>query len=373
MKVGLVSYHSFYMEGGVKTHILNLEKEFEKKGIECKIIAPRRKRGEKYGREDIILLGTSFPITSIGTQGDFCVSFWPLSISRALEKEKFDILHFHNMGLPLSKQMLSRSKALNVLTFHASLEGSAFIKNFPLLISPIQKLAQDYMKGVIGVSQVALKHFHDFQGPKEIIPNGINLEQFNPGNPLIKKFQDGKINILFVNRIEQRKGLIYLLKAFELLNKEFSNLRLIVVGEGDLKNECQNYVKKNKLHEVCFEGQQPIDVVPSYYSSCDVFVAPSIFGESFGIVLLEAMASGKPVLAFANQGYKEVLKDKKGGILIPPKDYQELARQLKILIQDRDLRKKMGEQGIKEAQGYSWDKVAQRVLDFYQTCKENSK
>jgi phosphatidylinositol alpha-mannosyltransferase len=367
MKIGLVSYHALYVEGGVKTHILNLQKEFQKKGIECKIIAPRRSQKENYG-PNTLLLGTSFPVTSIGTQGDLCVSFNPLSIKRALKKEKFDVLHFHNMGFPLSMQILQESNALNILTFHASLEGNKPIKGSPKFIYPLQKLAQKYLDGIIGVSPVTLQHFENFSGPKQIIPNGINLEQFNPQSPKINKFLDGKTNLLFVNRIEERKGLIYLLKAFKILNKEFSNLRLIVVGDGDLRQECEDFVKDNKLSEVCFEGQQKIDLIPSYYSTADIFVAPSIFGESFGIVLLEAMATAKPVVAFANKGYEGVLAGKKGGVLVPSRDYKAMAKELKILIENENLRKTIGEWGIKEVQDYSWDKIAQRVLDFYNLC-----
>ncbi|MBU0546672.1 glycosyltransferase family 4 protein [Patescibacteria group bacterium] len=367
MKIGLVSYHALYAEGGIKTHIFSLQKEFKKRGIECKIIAPRRSRKENYG-PDVLLLGTSFPVTSIGTQGDLCIGFNPLSIKRALKKERFDVLHFHNMGLPLSMQILQESNSLNILTFHANLVESNDSRKF---IYPLQELAKKYLNGIIGVAPMTLKPFDNFTGPKQVIPNGIDLERFNSKNPGINKFLDNKINLLFLNRIEERKGLIYLLKAFKILNKEFSNLRLIIVGEGDLRNECENFVKDNKLSEVCFEGQQRSDIIPSYYATADIYVAPSIFGESFGIVLLEAMATGKPIVAFANKGYKGVLTGKKGGILVPPKDYEAMAKELRILIKNEDLRKEMGEWGIKEAQDYSWDKIAQRVLDFYNLCSLN--
>jgi len=371
MKIGLVSFHAFYEEGGVKTHILNLQKEFKKRGAECKIIAPRRKRTENYG-PDTLLLGTSFPVTFIGTQGDFCLSFYPSSIKKALKKESFDILHFHNIGLPFSWQILKESNALNILTFHASLDGSNLIKNFPQILYPLKRVARRF-DGIIGVSSVAMKHFAGFPQPQKIIPNGIHLNQFNPNNLKINKFLDGKINLLFVNRIEERKGLIYLLKAFKILNKKFSNLRLIVVGDGVLRKKCEKYVKENNLKEICFEGAKKVEQVPAYYVSSDIFVGPSIFGESFGIVLLEAMASKIPVVAFANHGYKELLKNKKGGILVPSRDYKGLAKELEVLIKDKALRKKMGKIGLEEAQEYSWDKIANKVLDFYELCQKNKR
>src|SRR3989344_5168993 len=103
MKVGLVSFHSFSQPGGVKRHIFGLYKEFKRRGIETKIIVPRRKKNENYGR-DVILLGTSFPVNFSGSQADFCVNFNPLAIEEVLQKEKFDVLHFHNCGFPSSLQ-----------------------------------------------------------------------------------------------------------------------------------------------------------------------------------------------------------------------------------------------------------------------------
>jgi len=369
MKIGLISFHSFLHPGGVKRHILSLSEEFKKKGIRPKIIAPRRKRSENYG-EDIVLLGTSFPVNFGGTQADFCINFNPLAIGKVLKKEKFDVLHFHNFGLPSAWQILEASRALNILTFHANLEGSKFLKIFPEFLYPLKKIVQWKIDGIIGVAPLTLKYFKEFKGPKTVIPNGINLEEFNPKVPKLKRFSDDKINILFLGRIEERKGLIYLLKAFKILEKNFSNLRLVIVGEGDLKKDCLSFVKENNLKEVYFEGEKKGKEVPSYYTSSDIFVSPAIFGESFGLVLLEAMASGVPVVAFANQGYKDFLKGKKGAFLAPPKDYKALAEKIEILIKNPQLRKKMGKEGIEEAKKYSWKLIAEQVLNFYQLCRE---
>jgi len=390
LRIGLISFHSFFQPGGVKRHILGLQKEFKKRGIYSKIIAPRRKKQEFYGK-DVILLGTSFPLPFSGSQSDFCINFNPLAIERVLKKEKFDVLHLHNFGFPSVWQILERSDVLNVLTFHANIEGSEFLKNFPIFLYLLNKIVQWKIDGVIGVAPLSLEVFKGFKGPKVVIPNGIDLEEFNPQGPKIKKFSDGKINILFLGRIEERKGLIYLLKAFKILEKNFSNtelpsiikergkkktkssspLRLIVVGEGPLKTDLQNWVEKNKLKNVVFEGGTKEKGVPSYYKTCDIFVSPAIYGESFGIVLVEAMACGKPVVAFANEGYKEVLEKGKGGrFLVKPKDYKTLAKKIEILIKNKELRKEMGEWGRIEAKKYSWPKITDQVLDFYELCRK---
>jgi len=373
MKVGLISYHSFLFPGGVKRHIFGLHKEFKKRGIESKIIAPRRSWKEDYGK-DVILLGTSFPLNVGGTQGDFCLNFNPFAVKELLDKEKFDVLHFHNCGFPSTYQISQYSTSLNILTFHANLEKNNFITSFPGFLYLFDKLVQQRIDGIIGIAPLCLKFFKNYKGQKTVIPNGIDFDEFSKRLPKLKKFADDKLNILFLGRIEERKGLIYLLKALKILNKKYSNLRLIVVGDGTLKNFCQEWAKRNKLKNVVFEKGASEQEVPYYYKTADIFCSPAIYGESFGIVLAEAMASGLPVVAFANTGYKGVLEKGKGKkFLAEPKNYLELAEKLELLIKDKELRREMGEWGFQEAKKYAWPEIADQVLDFYETCRKKSK
>lgn len=371
LKIGLISAHSFLRPGGVKSHILGLYHEFRKRGLKVKIIVPRRSKKEYYGK-NVIFLGTSFPFPSAGSESDFCINLNPLKINEVLKKENFDVLHFHNFGGLLALQILDRSQSLNILTFHGDIEGSKFFKRIPGLLRLFKRMAKGKIDGLIGVAPLVLEFFEDFDGIKAVIPNGIDIGEFNPKNPKIEKFNDGKINILFVGRIEKRKGLIYLLKAYKNLIKKFSNLRLIVVGKGNLERECKEWTNDNNLAEVYFEGEKSGKELPSYYATCDIFVSPAIFGESFGIVLLEAMASGKPIVAFANRGYSQFMKGKFGEkFLVKPKDYRGLANKIEILINDEKLRKKMGEWGREEAKKYSWPRIAGQVLNFYELCQRN--
>ena len=260
---------------------------------------------------------------------------------------------------------------MNILTFHANLEKSNIIKIFPQIRDFANKIAEWKIDGIIGVNPLNLRFFRKFNGPKKVIPNGIDLEEFNPKVPRLKKFSDGKINILFLGRIEERKGLIYLLKAFKILSRSHSNLRLIVVGEGPLKDDYQKWVENNKLENVVFEKAIREKEVPSYYRTCDIYCSPAIYGESFGIVLIEAMALGVPVVAFANTGYRIVLEKGKGKrFLVKPRDYKTLAKKLEILIKSKKLRKEMGDWGLKEARKYSWPKIADQILAFYEFCRK---
>ncbi|MBZ9569624.1 glycosyltransferase family 4 protein [Patescibacteria group bacterium] len=370
-KIGLISLHSFLRPGGVKSHILGLRKEFKRRRYRLKIIVPRRAIEENYGKE-VILLGTSFSLPFGGGRSDFAMNFNPLAIENTLREEKFDILHFHNFSFPSSFQILERSQALNILTFHSDIGRSEFLKEFPIFLYILKKIVQWKIDGIIGVSPIALNVFKKCSPLKTVIPNGVDLEKFNPRVPKIKKFSDGKINILFVGRIEERKGLIYLIKAYQILTKKFPNLRLIIIGDGELKADCQSFVKNHDLKEVYFEGEKTGKNLVSYFTTSDIFCAPSIYGESFGIVLLEGMACKLPVVAFANRGYKALLKGKRNEkFLARPRSYKDLAKKLEILIKNKNLREEIGRWGRKEAKKYSWSKVADQVLDFYQICQKN--
>jgi phosphatidylinositol alpha-mannosyltransferase len=385
MKVGFISFHSFSNPGGVKNHILGLSAEFSKRGIENKIIAPRRNPDEDYGKK-IILLGTSFPFPFGGSEADLCVNFNPIAIEEVLDREKFDVLHFHNLSVPSAWQiMLSRSakKSLNILTFHSNVSGSELIRTFPEFLYPVRKMVDWKMDGIIGVSPLILKYFKGFKKPTVVIPNGVDVSYFSPerfndkklmgaANPNI--FTPGrkdKINILFLGRMEDRKGLIYLLRAFKKLCGNYSNLLLTVVGDGPMEEECRNFAKENSLDNVIFKGRAPEDQAPFYYNDCDIYCSPAIYGESFGIVLIEAMAAGKPVVAFGIDGYTSVLGKGSGKkFLAEAKNVSDLAEKLEMFIKDEKLRQKMGKWGMEEVQKYDWPKIADQVLAFYDRCSK---
>ncbi len=375
MKIALISFHSFAEPGGVKSHILGLAKYYQKKGIDFKIIIPRRKIGENYG-EKVILLGTAFKINFGGGISDLVFNFLPGSIERILMREKFDILHFHNASFPSFFQILLSPlsfETTNLLTFHSDIERSNFLKKYSRFFDFFISFCNLRLDGIIAVSQIAFRYLKEFKKQKTVIPNGIDLETFNPNNPKLKEFLDGKINLLFVGRIEERKGLIYLLMAFKILSKKFQNLRLIVAGDGPEREKCENFVRENRLREVIFLGHVE-ENLPSLYVSSHIFCAPSIYGESFGIVILEAMASGLPVVGFANQGYKTLFKGKLGEkFLVRPKDYKQLAQKLEVLIKNEKLRKEIGKWGLEEVKKYSLEKVGEKVLQFYETCKNAKK
>jgi phosphatidylinositol alpha-mannosyltransferase len=284
-----------------------------------------------------------------------------------LDREHFDICHLHEPLMPmLCTTVLRLSSAPNVGTFHAS--GGKPWYSFG---TPIGKLILNSwfhkLDGKIAVSPPAREYVNKyFPGDYTIIPNGVDTKYFSPDALPIEELIDGKLNILFIGRLEKRKGLDYLLEAYKRVKSEMPNSRLIVVGPGiRLRHKYEKRVRRKGLKDVVFVGYVSYRDLPRYYKTADIVCCPAIGWESFGIVLIEAMAVGRPIVASNIEGYASVLSDGVEGLLVPPKNAEKLAESLISLMSDESLRQQLGANGWNRATEYSWENVAQRVLDYY--------
>jgi phosphatidylinositol alpha-mannosyltransferase len=169
-------------------------------------------------------------------------------------------------------------------------------------------------------------------------------------------------NLLFLSRFDPRNGLRLMLRAFELVKDTVPDVRLIIVGDGLLKSYYKRFVPRRLARDIHFEGLVT-DARASYYASCDVFCSP-VMKASFGVTLLEAMASGKPIVATENRGYRELLGPEEG-ILVPPNDPSAFARSIVKLLADEKLRNGMGANGRRKAVRYSWDMIAREIAGYY--------
>ena len=205
-----------------------------------------------------------------------------------------------------------------------------------------------------------------------VIPNGIDIDVFRPGRPPVRGLRDGKVNVLFVGRLEKRKGLRYLLRAYEYMRERVPESRLVIVGDGPLRSSIEGFVAGRGLEDVVIAGYVPAEDLPSYYASADVFCAPATGAESFGIVLLEAMASGLPVVTTEIPGYLTVVDPGQNALTVRPKSWQELGATLVVLARDAELRRRMGASGLAKAQRYSWREVTARVIEVYEQARAQS-
>lgn len=364
MKIGIVLESSLNIPGGVQEYALGLYDFLEGQGHHVEILTSGKPHKNTENR-NISYLGRSFEIPLFWTSASTPIVIMSgRIIKKFLAEKKFNILHFMEPSIIFNWQILIRSRAANVLTFCSFHTGIR-----PLLLSllkPVGKALNKKIKVKIAVSEPASLYARKlYPNPYNVIPAGIDLSRFTPNGPKEKSFCGKEVNILFVGRLDKRKGIFYLLKAFDDISKSYS-CRLLIAGDGPEKKAAEQWVSENKAKNIQFLGYVENDRLPDIYRSADIFCSPATHGESFGVVLLEAMASGLPIVAFANRGYKEVMGDRVlGEFLVPPGNSQELMLKLKKLVQDENLRKKLKRNGLDKVQQYSWENIGPKILDIY--------
>ena len=370
LKVAIVSPYGYPHPGGVNEHVRHTYEAMRRLGHDVWIIT------SKYGKERtdegrVIRLGTGYAFPANGSMGRVTLGWRFKQQARELLMEhRFDVLHFHEPFVPfLSPTVLDQSETVNVATFHAF---GGFSPSYWVGKRFAGQLASK-LHGRIAVSGAA-RHFISryFPGEYRIIPNGVDLDRYADAEPL-EEWRDGTINILFVGRFEERKGLIHLLKAYHRLRKRHVDARLLVVGSGPKAREYRRYVGLRQIRDVEFLGRVSDTTKARLFASADIFSAPATGQESFGIVLLEAMAAGVPIVASDIHGYKQVVQRGVQGLLVEPRNPRALAAALYSLANDAELRHRMGEAGRARAPEYSWDRVTQQIVDFYHEVREGAR
>jgi len=367
LKVGIVSPYGYPHPGGVNEHVRFTHQAMRRMGHDVWIIT------SKYGRQresegHIIRLGTGWAVPANGSVGRVTLGLrFKRQAREVLAAHRFDILHFHEPFVPfLSPTMLDASETVNVATFHAF---GGFSPSYWIGSRFAGRLA-GRLHGRIAVSGAARHFIHRyFPGDYKIIPNGVDLERFASAEPY-EELRDGTLNILFVGRLEERKGLIHLLKAYHRLRKRKVDARLLVIGAGPKVREYWRFVGLRGVRDVEFLGRVSDEEKVRYFASADIFCAPNTGQESFGIVLLEAMAAGVPIVASDIHGFKNVIQRNVQGMLVEPRNPRALAAALYALARDPELRHEMGEAGRRRAPEFSWDRVTERIVDYYYEVRD---
>jgi phosphatidylinositol alpha-mannosyltransferase len=362
MKIGLVSPYVYPLPGGVTQHVRYLYENLRLRGHTVRILTSSHGL-QRTSEGDVIRLGKGFSMPANGSVGTVTIS--PRFVSQVrdlLERERFDVLHFHEPFVPfLSLVILRESRSVNVGTFHAY-GGWSPAYEFG---SRAMKGYAERLHGRIAVSAAA-RHFIDryFPGDYKVIPNGVDVDRFRRAVPL-SRWQDGTQNILFVGRFEPRKGVLDLLKAHRILRREGADARLLLVGGGPQEREARRYIATRRLGGVEFLGRVSDDEKAQMFRTADVYCSPATGRESFGIVLLEAMAAGAPIVASDIHGYKGVVRRGREALLVQPRDHKELAAAIDRLLTDRALAAEMSANGIRRAEEFSWPRVTAKVDDYY--------
>lgn len=372
MKVGLVCPYNVLVGGGVQECVFALADELERRGHDVVIISPRPRRYDGDPPKRVRFIGLAAAVKSFHTTAQISASAENDAIETMLDEEEFDVIHFHEPWVPfVSRQILSRSSACNIATFHAKLPENRMNKTIERVITPYTSSIVRQFDALTAVSDAATDYVHTLTDRDiTIIPNGIDLTKYAPRKITAKNYPFKKTkntkNILFVGRLERRKGLKYLLDAFHLLQSEQPDIALHIVGSGPDERRLKRYILQHDIKAVHFYGYVSEAEKIMMIQSADVFCSPAPYGESFGIVLLEAMRLGTPIVAGDNPGYTAVMKDIGSLSIVNPKNASLLASRLSLLLDHDELTKlwkKWAQQYVKQ---YSYRTIVDQYETLYQ-------
>jgi phosphatidylinositol alpha-mannosyltransferase len=363
MRIGIVCPYSWDVPGGVQAHVRDLTEALLRIGHDVSVLASAD--DETPLPAYVVPAGRAIPVRYNGSVAR--VNFGFLSAARVrrwIREGDFDVLHAHEPVAPsLSVLACWAASGPMVATFHTANERSRMMSvAFPILQSALEKVG-----GRIAVSEDARRTLvGHLGGDAVLIPNGVSVRRFAGARPLTGWPGEGG-SLGFLGRIDEpRKGLRVLLEAFELLAAERPALRLLVVGPGDVA-EAQRGVPRNLRERVVFLGQVSEADKARMYRSVDIFVAPNLGGESFGIVLLEAMAAGTPLLASDLDAFVQVLDGGRAGALFTAGDAAALAAGARDLLDAPALRAAYATTARDLVSRYDWDSVVHDVLAVYET------
>jgi glycosyltransferase involved in cell wall biosynthesis len=378
----MLTPYAWTVPGGVNNHIAALAERYTAQGHRVTIIAPSDDRAEvRAARERVraVLLGERdtlfaadepypryfFAGGTFSVRHNRSVSYIspPVdllsNVDVVLENEEFDVLHIHEPFVPsLGWTAMNHAESPIVATFHANSERFFWY----WLGKPILSRVFPVFDGVVAVSPAARDTAaRYFEGQYRVVPNGIDLGRFRPPT----ERRGGPLRVLFVGGESRRKGLGVLLRALRHIAEDVPPFELEVCGSDEHEEKFGHLVPERFRGWVRFRGRVPYRELPEVYGRADVFCAPSLGNESFGIVLLEAMATRTAVLASDIEGYRDVVTDGREGLLVTPRNPRALARALARLLTDSALREACAARGLGNVKRYNWDIVADEIMQVY--------
>ncbi|RAV13112.1 alpha-(1-2)-phosphatidylinositol mannosyltransferase [Mycolicibacterium sp. GF69] len=362
MRIGMVCPYSFDVPGGVQSHVLQLAEVMHDRGHDVSVLAPSSP-GARLP-DYVVSGGKAVPIPYNGSVAR--LRFGPAThrmVKRWLADGDFDVLHLHEPNAPsLSMLALNIAEGPIVATFHTSTTKSLTLTVFEPILRPMH----EKIVGRIAVSDLARRWQMEALGSDAVeIPNGVDVAAFASA-PLLEGYPRAGKSVLFLGRFDEpRKGMAVLLRALPKLVERFGDVEVLVVGRGD-EDELREDAGELAAH-LRFLGQVDDADKASAMRSADVYCAPHTGGESFGIVLVEAMAAGTAVVASDLDAFRRVLDDGAAGRLVPVDDASALADGLIEVLEDDALRERYVATATEAVRRYDWSVVARQIMRVYET------
>ncbi|MFC9471065.1 glycosyltransferase family 4 protein [Nocardia sp. NPDC056952] len=362
MKIGMICPYSFDVPGGVQAHVVELARVFIERGHKVSVLAPAS--DDTPLPDFVVSAGRAVAIPYNGSVAR--LSFGPMAytrIRRWIDSNDFDVLHIHEPNAPsLSMLALKIAEGPIVATFHTSTTKSLVLSTFQGVLRPYH----EKISGRIAVSELARRWQVEALGSDAVeIPNGVDVSAFARGEPLDGYPRAGR-TVLFLGRYDEpRKGMDVLLGALPALIDHHPDVEILIVGRGD-EDRLRREAGEHAGH-LRFLGQVSDEEKAAALRSADVYVAPNLGGESFGIILIEAMAAGTPVVASELDAFRRVLRDGSAGMLTPIGDSDALATAIDTLLTDDETRMRLVSTATQVVAGYDWPVVAEQILRVYET------
>ncbi len=365
MKIAIVSQSYYPRFGGVTEHVHHTAQELRRRGHEVWIITSHF-RGTPHPSEFVHRIGYNVLVPFNRAFVDFTVG---LTLKQELRdvfaKHDFDIVHTHCPFAPsLPVLAILAANGPQVGTFHFT-GGVGVLQD---LFRGILTQVSDKLDARIAVSPTAARTAQAVvPGQYRVIPNGVDIERFTPAITPFDEWRDpDKVNLLFVGRLDPRKGLPLLIEAMpEVVARTHGRARLLVIGDSYLRARFEASVPGAVRDHVWFMGHVPREDLPRWYRTGDIFVSPASGNESFGIVLLEAMASGCPVVASDIEGYRSVVQPDVNGLMFEPGNASVLANTLVSLVDDPERRRLLSARGRTRAMEFAWPRVTDQIEALY--------
>jgi phosphatidylinositol alpha-mannosyltransferase len=345
-------------------HVRELAGRLSKRGYDVLVLAPGARTAEEgYVRT----VGRPVRVPYGGKVAPISFSWraWQ-RIRETLRVFEPDVLHAHEPLSPSTSMLAVRASAVpTVGTFHAGHDRSRLMS----AAAPILRATYRRLDARIAVSHAAADFLATaFPGPVEIVPNGVEVDRFAEASgaaaPVPPGVPAGR-RMLWVSRLDPQKGFPMVVRAFERLARELDDLSLVVIGDGRDRGAV-DMLSPDLRARVAMLGAIPNVELPAYHAAADVFAAPATGHESFGVVLVEAMAAGVPVVASDIPGYREVVRDDVDGLLVPAGDVDALAGSVRRILSEPKLARRLSQAGRERARAFSWDVVVPRIEAIYE-------
>ncbi len=364
MRIGICAPYDLGRPGGVNSHIRSQAAALRARGHDVCVFGA----SSAPLADGEVALGTCVSLVIGGTETGIGVDprAWR-SAAALFRTHAFDVVHTHEPLMPLVPWFVVRqATAPIVATFHTHREGGhRWYGPYRRLLAPLMRRVRTRLAVSESARRTVERHF---PGDYEIVPNGIDVNRFCRAAARPEAMPDHLRSVLFVGRLEPRKGVDRLIQAMTIVRRDAGGARLVIVGDGSDRTRLTTAAREAGI-DAHFAGRVSEDELPSYYLAADVVCSPALGDESFGIVLLEAMAAARPIVATRIEGYAELLAGADSARLVEADDPAALAREITLLLDTPELGRTLGARGRAFARAYDWSQVARQLESIYaSTC-----